>query len=176
MKDFFQKEFFLRWVNRNKPLFSHIPYLLGQGDGYFNVGFRGVSEHISCHFSEYGAIDMCAYYRKTHWDILATFDLFEEQTPEGRWVCRDCRDSPDRDETEPLVEYKDREELWIKHSFEPLAVWTRGSFIPAAMLCLFRYPGCTWALVAQGARLKKAEKRRGFFKKLPVVTAGKGRT
>lgn len=173
MKDFFQKELFLRWAGQNRPLFSHIPYLLGQGDGYFTVGFRGVTKHISCHFSEYGAIEMGVHYRKIFYDIITEFDLHEEQMAEGRWVCRLCRDWSETDGTEPLVEYNDREELWIKHSFEPLAAWTQASFTPAAMLCLCRLPGCTWALVAEGARLKETEKRRGFFKKLPVLTVGK---
>jgi hypothetical protein len=101
---------------------------------------------------------------------MVEFDLYEEQTAEGRWVCGLCRDWPDTDGSEPLVKYKDREELWIKHSFEPLAAWTRVSFTPAARLCLCRLPECTWALVTEGARLKETEKRRGFFKKLRVLT------
>jgi hypothetical protein len=175
MKDFFQKELFLRWADRNRPLFSHTPYLLNQRDGFFTVGFRGVSKHISCHFSEYGFIEIRVFYRKTFYDIITEFDLHEEQTAEGRWVCGLCRDWSETDGTEPLVEYKDREELWIKHSFEPLAAWTQASFTPAAMLCLCRLPGCTCALVAEGARLKETEKRRDFFKKLPVLTVGKGK-
>ena len=177
MKDFFQKDFFLRWADQNMPLFSHTPYLLDQGDGYFTMGFRGVSKHISCYFSECGFIEMRVYYRKTFYDIITDFDLTEEQTAEGRWVCGLCRDWSETDGTEPLVDYKDREELWIKHSFEPLAAWTRASFTPAARLCLCRCSsgGITSALVAQGALLEKTEKRRDFFKKLPVLMVGKGK-
>ncbi len=169
MNDFFQKELFLRWAERNRPLFSHEPYLLDQGREYITFGFRGVSKHISCYFFKSGNIEMRVYYRRIFHDILTEFDLYEEQTANGRWVCSACRDWPNPNKTEPFVEYEDREELWIKHSFEPLAAWTRKSFTPAARLCLHAYRGSTWAQVEQGEVRKKIKKELGFFKEFHII-------
>jgi hypothetical protein len=68
------------------------------------------------------------------------------------------------------VEYNSREELWIRHSFEPLAEWTRETFTRDTMLCLCRYRGSTAAVIAAGEMLDKARHRRDFFKEIPVVT------
>ena len=175
MKNFFQKKLFLRWAARNRRLFSQAPYRLRQRDGSLVMGFRGVSRHIECRFSERGDIVIQVYYRKEFCDIVQEFDLYEEQTPEGRWLCRMCRDWPNQEKNEPLIEYEDRAALWIKHSFEPLAAWVRESFTRDASLLLCRYRGSTAAVVARGERLKEIRKRRDFFKKLPVLTARKGR-
>jgi len=173
MKNFFQKKLFLRWAARNRRLFSRAPYRLRQRDGSFVMGFRGVSRHIECRFSEGGAIEIRIFYGKEFYDIVKEFDLYEEQTPEGRWLCSACRNWPNPEKAEPIIEYEDRAALWIKHSFEPLAAWTRDSFTRNAKLCLFRYRGCTSAFVAQGHLLKKIRKRRDYFKKVPVLMAKK---
>ncbi len=85
------------------------------------------------------------FYRRSLFDSLMNFDLYEEQTPQGSWVCTLRRDCPDPDNPDPLIEYANREELWIKHSFEPLAAWTRTAFAPNACLCFSRSEGAAWA-------------------------------
>jgi hypothetical protein len=167
---FYQQMLFLRWAAYNRRLFSHPPYLLRQGKGSFVIGFRGVSKHITCCFTKTGDIMICADYRNTNFDIICEFDLFEERTPEGRWLCSLCRDHPNPDKIEPLIKYEDHKELWIEHSFAPLAAWTRESFTRNAVLCLYRSGGMTWAAIEQGPNLKKNTESRNLFKKFPVLT------
>lgn len=175
MTTFYQKKLFLRWARRNRRLFSHQPYLLRQKERYFVIGFRGISRRIQCFFIRAGGIEIQVAYQNEFFDIVTEFDLYEEQTPEGRWLCRMCRDYPDQDRNESCIEYEDRETLWIKHSFEPLAAWTRENFRPDAKLCVCRFRGCMSAIVARGERLQRTVRRRDFFRKLPVLTARKRR-
>jgi len=170
-KEFYQKELFWSWAVRNERLFSHQPYLLRQGDGCFVIGFRGVSRHITCHFSSVGQIEVAVHYRKIFFDIIEEFDLFEDKTPAGCWVCTLCRDHPHPDKTEPLIEYKNRHELWIEHSFAPLATWTRKSFTRNARYCLGRDGGITWARIFPEDKLNESMKNQGYFKTLPVLTS-----
>ncbi|KAF0155440.1 MAG: hypothetical protein FD159_2174 [Syntrophaceae bacterium] len=171
IKHFYQQTLFLRWAARNRRLFSHQPYLLQQKKGSCDIAFRGVSKHITCCFTKPGAIMIGADYRNTNFDIIGEFDLYEERTPEGRWLCSMCRDHPHPDKTEPFIEYEDRKEMWIEHSFAPLAAWTRESFTINAVLCLYRDGGSTWAVIEQGPNLKKTTESRYLFKKFPVLTA-----
>ena len=168
---FYQKKLFLRWAARNRRLFSHQPYVLRQQKGSFDIGFRGVSKHIDCCFTKTGDIMVGVEYRNINFDIIGEFDLYEEQMPSGCWVCRMCRDHPHPDKTEPLIEYKDRKELWIEHSFAPLAAWTRKSFTRNSVLCLSRSGGMTWARIEQKQNVKKTNKGVNFFRKFPVLTA-----
>ncbi len=169
-KHFYQKKLFLRWAARNRRLFSHQPYVLRHKKGSFDIGFRGVSKLIDCCFTKTGDIMVGVDYRNTNFDIIGEFDLYEEQMPSGRWVCSICRDNPPPDKTEPLIEYKDRKELWIEHSFKPLAAWTRKSFTRNSVLCLYRSGGMTWAAIEQKQNLKKSMKGVNFFRKFPVLT------
>ena len=171
-KGFYQKKLFLQWAAENPELFTHQPYLLRQGKGLFVVGFRGVSEHITIYFSATGSIEIRVYDDETFFDIIQEFDLLEEQTQAGRWICWLCRDHPDLENPPQLVEYEDRRQLWIEHSFAPLAAWTRESFTKDAMLCLYRTGGMTWAAIEQKLHLTKTEQSRYLFKKFPVLTAG----
>ena len=168
----YQKKLFLQWAADNAELFTHQPYLLRQGKGFFVVGFRGVSEHITIYFSATGSIEIRVYDDETFFDIIQEFDLLEEQTQAGRWICWLCRDHPDLENPPQLVEYEDRRQLWIEHSFAPLAAWTRKSFTKDAMLCLYRTGGMTWAAIEQKLHLTKTEQSRYLFKKFPVLTAG----
>jgi len=161
---------FIRWASRNRKHFGRAPYLLRQGNGRFFMGFRGVDKHIECRFSEGGLIEVRVCWRRDFHDIVTEYDLYEEKTPDGRWLCRMCRDWPNPDKGEPCRIYEDRAALWIDHSFAPLATWTREFFTPEARLCLCRYRGCTSAFVAKGKRLKEIGKRRDCFKRLPVLT------
>jgi len=172
MKHFFQKKLFIRWASQNRKRFGRAPYLLRQGNGWFVIGFRGVNKHIECRFSEGGAIEVRVYWRRRFHDIVMEFDLYEEKTPDGRWLCSMCRDwpNPDKEKEEQYRTYDDRAALWIDHSFAPLAAWTREFFTPEARLCLCRYRGCTSAFVEKGKRLKEIKNRRDCFKRLPVLT------
>ena len=169
-KHFYQQTMFLRWAFRNRRLFSHPPYLLRQKKGSCDIAFRGVSKHITCCFTKVGDIMICVGYRNTNFDIIREFDLFEERTREGQWLCSMCRDHPNPDKTEPLIEYEERKKLWIEHSFAPLAAWTRKSFTKDAMLCLYRSGGTTWAAIEKKPHLTKTEQSPYLFKKFPVLT------
>jgi hypothetical protein len=169
ISDFYVKSLFLNWLSTNKYLFSHEPYIDKEGAGYFNVLFEGITRQIVCRFSESGAIEVRVFYRNQFYDIIMEFDLHEEETPTGRYLCSSCRDWQNENDQSKVIEYDSRDELWIKHSFEPLADYVREEFTDDALLCLFRYSGCTTAFVANGERLEKLRKRDDFFKEIPVV-------
>jgi len=172
MSVFFQKELFLQWAGENPHLFSHTPFLDEEGDDYSRVRFRGITRHLVCSFTRKGDIMIMVNYRGVYFDSVMEFDLSEDQTPEGRYLCGTCRDWPSETNPKPLGAYNTREELWIKHSFEPLAEWTRETFTRDTMLCLCRYQGSTAAVIAAGEKLDKTRQRRDFFKEIPVVTGG----
>ena len=169
MCGFYQKTLFTRWLADYRHLFSNEPYIDIERDNYFTVRFKGITRHIVCQFVKSGAIMMQVYYRNQFFDIVSEFDLSEEKTSEGRYLCRRCRDHPSEVNPPKAMEYVTREELWIKHSFEPLAKYTRETFTNDAMLCLCRDQGSTSGLIGAGEGLKRIKTRRDFFKALPVV-------
>jgi hypothetical protein len=75
-RGFYQKKLFLQWTAENPELFTHQPYLLRQGKGFFVVGFRGVSEHITIYFSATGSIEIRVYDGETFFDIIREYDLY----------------------------------------------------------------------------------------------------
>ncbi|HIJ94513.1 MAG TPA: hypothetical protein HPP94_01980 [Desulfuromonadales bacterium] len=156
-------------MKENRHLFSHEPYLAEERSYGFSIRFRGVDSHISCFFSDYGGISVAVDYRNQNYDTIMEFDLYEEETPEGRYLCRMCRDHPNEENPPEVIEHENRAELWIKHSFEKLAAYTREEFTDGAVLCLCRYGGGTAAFIAAGKKLKKLRKREDFFKELQVV-------
>ncbi|HIJ95955.1 MAG TPA: hypothetical protein HPP94_09505 [Desulfuromonadales bacterium] len=166
---FYQKTLFLEWMKEKRHLFSHEPYLAEERSYCFSIRFRGVDSHISCFFNDYGGISVTVDYRNQNYDTIMEFDLYEEETPEGRYLCSSCRDYPNEDNPPEVIEYENRAELWIKHSFEKLAAYTREEFTDDALLCLCRYGGSTAAFVASGKKLEKLRKREDFFKEIPVV-------
>ena len=170
VKEFYQKKLFFRWLADNKQLFSHEPYLVEEDGCSFSLRFNGIIENISCCFVDHGDIMIMAHYRNEFYDIVTDFDLYESQTPDGRFLCTLCSNNPDNpDQNAPV--YEARDDLWIKHSFEPLAQWTRKTFTENACLCLCRYDGGTAAFIESGEELEKLRKREKFFKEIPVIIA-----
>ncbi|MBI5591823.1 MAG: hypothetical protein HY881_15230 [Deltaproteobacteria bacterium] len=95
VKEFYQKKLFFKWLENNKQLFSHEPYFAEEDDFSFSMRFNGITENISCCFIEKGDIVILAYYRNEVYDIVMDLDLYEEQTPDGRFQCSMClRDGP----------------------------------------------------------------------------------
>ena len=169
VKDFYQKSLFLSWLADNKQLFSHEPSLAKEDDISFSVRFNGITGYITCRFTETGDIMIMVDYRNRNYDVVAEFALYEEQTPDGRFLCSQCRDNPSEMNSLKVLKYATRDVLWIKHSFEPLAQWTREIFADDAVLCLFRDNDSTAAHIASGEKLEKMRKRPGFFKEIPVI-------
>ncbi len=174
-RDFYQKGLFLNWMVENKHLFSHEPYLAEEKENYFRIRFKGVTNHIYCSFTDAGDVMVMVDYRNQNYDIIMEFDLYEEETPEGRYLCTSCRDYPNEDNPPEVTEYENRAELWIKHSFEKLATYTREEFTDGAVLCLCRCGGGTAAFVSAGKKLEKLRKREDFFKEIPVVVKDKSK-
>jgi hypothetical protein len=170
MTNFYQKTLFTRWAADNRRLFSHEPYIDKEADGYFTVRFKGITRHITCLFSKNGGIMVQIHYRNQFFDIVSDFDLSEEKTADGRFLCRMCRDHPSKINSPKILKYRTREKLWIKHSFEPLAEYTRETFTDDAVLCLSRFGvGSTSAVIVSGKSLVKLRKREDVFREIPVV-------
>lgn len=142
---FYQKTLFLQWMQENRQLFSHEPYLAEEKQSSFTIRFKGVTKHISCCFTQGGDIMVTVDYRNQFYDIIMEFDLYEEETQEGRYLCSMCRDWPNPNNPPEVIEYEDRAELWIQHSFEKMASYTRDEFTDDAVLGICRYGGSTAA-------------------------------
>jgi len=109
-------------------------------------------------------------YRNQYFDIIYEFDLYEEKTADGHFLCRMCRNHPSETKPPKVLKYRDREKLWIKHSFEPLAKYTRETFTDDAVLCLSLFGrGSTSAVIVSGKSLAKLRKRGDVFREIPVV-------
>ncbi len=171
--DFYQKNLFFRWLADNPHLFSHEPVLVEEGDHFFRLRFRGITDHISCCFTETGDIMIMVDYCHDIFDIVLDFDLVETQMPDGRYLCTLCRDNPSKTDSSPVLMYESRDELWSRHSFEELAKWTRETFTDDTMLCLSRYGGITAAYIASDENLERYRKQERFFAEIPVVVERK---
>lgn len=75
----------------------------------------------------------------------------------------------DPDNAADLTEYDHREEIYVKHSFEPLAAWTREELTDDATLCLCRYGEAAAAFIAHGERLEEIRSREDFFRAVSVA-------
>jgi len=173
--DFYQKNLFFKWLEDNTHQFSHEPYLVEEDNRSFTIRFKGITEYISCVFCEKGDIMVMVDYGNLNFDIIMEFDLYEEETPEGRYLCSMCRDWPNENKPPEVIEYENRADLWIKHSFEKLAAYTRKDFTDDAVLCLSRFGAESTAacIVTAGEKLEKLRTKDSLFKELPVVVKEK---
>ena len=81
---------------------------------------------------------------ESFWDILIDFDLAEVRLPDACYACAFCRDHLG----DKAGLYENREELWIQHSFNPLAEWSEKYLKEGCYLCLYGMKsGATWAKI-----------------------------
>ena len=165
----YQKTLFFSWLAENRHLFKHEPYLVEEYEHGFMVRFDGIIDNIFCFFQKSGEIEIRIVHNNELFDILTDFDLYEKVFPDGRFGCSLCDHNPDNPVPMNPASYATREELWIKHSFEPLARWTRETLTEDAVLCLFQYDGGSVAEIGKRQAVDELRKEGGIFKEIPVM-------
>jgi len=126
----FVRKTFDHWIKINRTNFKYQPRIVKSRKNYFELKFDGIAPELACLISNRGDCMITVDYNDTCWDIICEFDVWERRNPKGQYYCDGC-----------LPEYKEfyssREELRIKHCFEPLLKWTNENFNRSNFLCLW---------------------------------------
>jgi len=161
------QKMFDEWRKANRKRFEFPLFIQERSrSGYCRVGFDGITPEITISFGKqsFGIwVGLRAW--KGGGDGLDEFDIVERKDPvTGEYYCGLC--------LEP-VRYKTRKELWVSHSFEPLAKWMDKNFQPDKWLCLYADPEdkCIWcAFIKDESDLQhEVDKRRDFYYAIPVI-------
>lgn len=159
----FKKKLFCRWLKNNRHLFNVKPYIEKIRKNYFVVKFTGADSQISCIFTQCGQMEIWAKYKEDVEliDILAEFDLEEARTASGQYYCKSCL----------VTQYfGSREELWIEHSFKPLAGWVNENLTNLRMLCFFQMPSKScWIELVPENKVEESRQKEYFVTAVPVV-------
>jgi hypothetical protein len=158
----FVRKLFDRWFAENLKNFRYPPRIIERGKDYFVFKFAGITPHLRCIITEHGTVDVYVVYRRRHWDIIASFDVYEKRTRTGRYYCSECI-------TRSL--FASREKLWITHSLAPLLAWAREQLRPSQWLCLFGLNGITCAQFHDVKDIPPIRRRKSFVYACPVVEA-----
>jgi hypothetical protein len=172
MRKYFVLKIFKRWLDREGHRFLHKPTIQRIRWKYFILRFEGVTPKISCIISRFGSVGIWVSHRKECWDGLADFDLYEKRNKGGQYYCELC-DSAFRTDysPDPPEMFTSREELWIKHSFEPLLEWCNEHLQRGKMLLFLGGKGRGyWEAVIRGnEELEKMKADEDFVYACPVV-------
>lgn len=160
MPRYFALKIFTRWLAQNSRRFNYPPRIYQRRKTGFKLEFRGISPLIYAYVGKCGNIGVGVLFHQELIDCLADFDVYEERTPEGVYFCKLC--------TEPDM-YKSREELWIKHSFEPMLQWMNKKFTDSSWLYLSQTTGYSDAEIGGEEELSRAMESEGFLHACPVV-------
>jgi hypothetical protein len=171
MKKYFALKTFRRWLAREGHRFRHRPLIQFVRREYFILRFSGITPKISCIISKSGRVEIWARHRKECWDILSEFDVSERRNDYSQYLCQLC-DMAFRngDKPEPPEMFTSREELWIKHSFEPLLEWCNEHFQRGRILFFQgRESSYTYAVIKSQEELGKMNAHEDFVCACPVV-------
>ena len=103
-------------------------------------------------------------YRDECWDGIHDLDIAKQRTPDGKYYCDLCL-------PEYRKFYSSKEELWVKHSFEPLLEWANKTFVFSNHLCLFESEGggITQARIVDISELDGMSDKASFVESVPVI-------
>ena len=154
-------ESFLSWIGKNGDRFSHKPDIMTIRSESLSFGLLGVIPEICCTLSFY-EIEVHAFYKGDHWDILQFFDMPEIDLEMGGYYCRRC------DSTRRRF-YPSGEDLFAEHCFEPLLQWVNKAFHERCVLCFFKIPGGKWAKVLDSDLLSSDGDARCLVQSIPAL-------
>lgn len=168
MVKYFVLKTFKHWLALNGERFRYRPYLSLIRKNYFEFKFQGITPFLHGYINKDGSVEIFGIYRGKCLDIIADFDISVARTPSGQYYCRSCAEPPG-----PEM-FPSREELWIKHAFEPLLEWSNEKFLESQWLCLVevkdRY---SYAEFKDIAEVEKEMLEEGFVHACPVVQSRK---
>ena len=161
MKKYFVLKIFKRWIAGEGYRFRYRPFIQIIRKEYFILRFSGITPKISCIITKSGRVEIWAVHRKENWDILSEFDLYEQRNEYGQYFCQSC---------EPPEMFTSREELWVKHSFEPLLKWCNEHLQRSRMLFFLGREGhYSFAAIKRHEELSKMKAAEDFVYACPVV-------
>ena len=135
------QKFFEVWIKKNAKSFKYPPYIAQSHPDYFTLRFSGIVPEITCTIRKNGAAEVFVHDSAgVYWDILVDFDVVEGRNPEGKYFCESCK---------PRTYYTSRKELWEKHVFKEMKIWTNKNFNRDRSICLWGKPEKT----SWGARI-----------------------
>jgi hypothetical protein len=172
MKKYFVLKIFKRWIAREGYRFFYRPFIHIIRKEYFILRFSGITPKISCIITNSGRVEIWAVHRKENWDILIDFDIQEQCNGHGQYFCQLCESAfRNGDWQEPPEMFTSREELWVKHSFEPLLKWCNEHLQRGKMLFFLGGTGRGyWYAVIKGhGELSKMKAAEDFVYACPVV-------
>lgn len=130
---------FHKWLKTNRQRFLIQPRLLTCRKNRIEFSFDGIPNQLRGIFNHRG-ISIYVSWHGEHWDIISEFDIDEQRSSTGHF-CGLC-------DPEHLIYYRTREELWIKHGFEPFLDWCNSTLVNARWLGIYRFEedsDSTWA-------------------------------
>ena len=128
----YSRKLFDRWLRGSAAEFAFMPYNIRQGRHEFRFEFAGIHPAISCYIGNDGSCGVTVNYDKVFWDLLLDLDLDPRRDDSRRWYCDCCLER---------TFYASRDELWLKHAFEPLLCWVNGTLAHNNWLVLLDYRG-----------------------------------
>lgn len=111
-RPFFQRTFD-GWLAANKTRFERRPRITKRRRTHIEIAFAGITPKISGCITRDGA-SIAVEHKGECVDLLASFDIAERRTPDGRYFCELC--------LKPEF-HASRQALWESHCFEQLLQW-----------------------------------------------------
>jgi hypothetical protein len=172
MKNYFVLKTFKRWLAREGGRFCHRPMIQVVRREYFILRFSGITPKIGLIIKKSGMVEIYANHRRECWDLLHDFDVSEGRNEYRQYFCQLC-DMAFRngDNPNPPEMFLSREDLWIKHSFDPLLEWCNEHFQKGKMLFFQggKGRGYWYAVIKGNEDLDKMKSDEDFVCACPVV-------
>jgi len=151
---------FKQWLEKSSCRFSNRPILFHEGKECLDFRSDRVTSELSFTICEIGTAEIRVIYQDEWWDIIAEFDVWEQDAPSGQYYCEGCKEKK---------LFSSRRALWEEHIFEPFLDWANKNFITSNWLCIFEIGGARWASIAAEESVESAYAQKGFLMALPVV-------
>ena len=152
---------FWQWVENNRKRFRYPPCKYFFTQRQFAVRFSGISPRIFAVIGKNGGNFVEVFRNGQIWDGLTEFDAYYARQPDGKYYCKLCKEPES---------FPSRQELLIRHSWEPMLEWMNQSFTETTWICLYKSDGCTWVYLKQEDELKNELTNKHFVEAFQVIT------
>jgi hypothetical protein len=152
---------FCQWAKDNRRRFRYPPYIYFFTQRQFGLRFSGISPRIFAVIEKTGGNFVEVSRNGQMWDGLAEFDAYYAKRPGGTYFCKLCEESE---------LFSSRQELLIRHSWEPMLEWMNQKFTETTWMCLYESDGgSTWVYLKQEDEIEQEQANENFVEAFPVV-------
>jgi len=158
------QRFYESWIKDNLERFKYPPYIVKSAPRYFVLRFKEVAPEITCRIGKSGTAEV--YVRDSsgfYWDIIADFDVVIERDTEGKYFCGLCI---------RRRYFSSRKEMWERHVFNAMRLWTNKNFGKDRSICLWRIPGAWGAQIIDNREIR--QRRRKCVRIFPLLANREG--